>query len=343
MADAGDILGYLVKGLKIGALLAVALIVTLAFNFAVLAAAYVYFATTRSAGEAAGLLGDSIHSIWMMLGLTVTQEIAWVLVPIGFLVLVDRRLHAWLKPLLPPGLREKILSPDLPPAFSWQDLGLAFGPRAAKMFAAGMLLNALIGAGIIGTIATLGMQHVEVNGLAEYGLLAVAGSLALTVVLMLAVGVGEETLFRGYIQTDLMRKYGCFAAVVVTSLLFAGVHIFFLIAGQEVSPLSIAGIFFASLVMGYLYVITGTIWASIGFHFLQDVLAAGVFLTDELPYASYPVFHFSKAGEVVLAGVKLGSQDNLVNIAFLVLALAVLFVYHNRVRSRTTLRLRHDE
>ncbi len=337
MVDAGDLLGYLVKGFKIGALLAVAMIVTLAFNFAVLAVAYVYFATTRSVGAAADLLSDSIHSIWMMLGLTITQEIAWVLVPIGFLVLVDRRLHAGLKSQLPPGLREKVLSPDLPPAFSWQDLGLAFGPRAVKMFAAGMLLNALIGAGIIATIATTGMQHVEVNGLVAYGLLAVAGSLALTVVLMLAVGVGEETLFRGYIQTDLMRKYRCFWAVVATSLLFAGIHVFFLIAGQEVSPLSIAGIFFAALVMGYLYVITGTIWASIGFHFLQDVLAAGVFLTGELPYVSYPAFQFSKAGDVVLAGVNLGSQDNLVNIAFLILALFVLYVYHKKVRDRTTL------
>jgi uncharacterized protein len=310
MSDAGShFLGYLRTGIKILALLIVAMIVTLAFNVAFMAAVLGYYAaTTGSVDEALSLMRDSLSNIWMMLGLTVTQEIAWVLVPIGFIILVDRR------------------------RFSWRELGLTFSPRAAKMFAAGIIVNALTGLAIIGTIVLSGLQNVEINGLAEYGLPAVAGSLALTVVIMLAVGIGEETLFRGYIQTDLMRKYGVAVALVVTSLIFAGIHIFFLISGQEVSPLSIAGIFFAGLVMGYLYVITGTIWASIGFHFLQDVLAAGVFLTGDLPYVSYPVFTFSKAGNVVMAGINLGSRDNLVNIAALIVLLAVLYYYRTRIQ-----------
>ncbi|HEY3273322.1 MAG TPA: CPBP family intramembrane glutamic endopeptidase, partial [Methanocella sp.] len=159
----------------------------------------------------------------------------------------------------------------------------------------------------------------------------VAGYLGLTAILMLAVGIGEETLFRGYIQTDLMRKYGNLSALIVTSLIFAAIHIVMLISGQEVSPLSIFNIFVASLVMGYLYVITGSIWASIGFHFFQDFLAAGVFLTGDLPYASYPVFLFSHSGDVVLSGINLGSSDNLINLFWFVILLAVLYIYHKKV------------
>jgi membrane protease YdiL (CAAX protease family) len=293
--------------------LIVALLVTLLFNFAFIAILFVYFlATGGSMDQAVTLLQDSFSSIWFMLGTTVTQEIAWVIVPIAFVVLVDRR------------------------RFSWREIGWEFGPRAGKLFLAGIVINGLLGIAIVSSILLTGIQQVEINGLTEYGLATVAGYLVLTAVIMLSVGIGEETLFRGYIQTDLMRKYGNLPALVVTSLIFAAIHIVMLISGQEVSPLSIFNIFLASLVMGYLYIITGSICASIGFHFFQDVLAAGVFLTGDLPYLTYPVYLFSKAGDVVLAGVNLGSSDNLINLFWFVVLLAVLYVYDKKVRKSAT-------
>ncbi len=243
-----------------------------------------------------------------MLGTTVTQEIAWVIVPAAFVVLVDRR------------------------RFTWREIGWEFGPRAGKLFLAGIVINGLLGIAIISTILFTGWQQVEINGLAEYGLATVAGYLVLTAIIMLAVGIGEETLFRGYIQTDMMRKYGNLPALLVASLIFAAIHIVMLISGQEVSPLSIFNIFLASLVMGYLYIITGSICASIGFHFFQDFLAAGIFLTGDLPYVNYPVYLFSKAGDVVLGGVNLGSSDNLINLFWFVVLLAGLYVYDKKVR-----------
>jgi uncharacterized protein len=310
MADTGDRLtGYLRTTAKILAVLIVALLVTLVLNFAYIALLLVYFlATTGSADQAINLLKDSFSNIWFMLGTTVTQEIAWVLVPAAFVVFIDRRR---------------------PP---WRELGWEFGPRGGKLFLAGVVLNGLLGLAIIGTILLTGCQQVEIEGIAEYGLATVAGYLALTAVIMLAVGIGEETLFRGYIQTDLMRKYGNIPALVVTSLIFAAIHIVMLISGQEVSPLSIFNIFLAALVMGYMYIITGSICASIGFHFFQDFLAAGVFLTGDLPYVNYPVYLFSKAGDIVLAGLNLGSIDNLVNLFWFVVLLAGLYVYDKKIR-----------
>jgi membrane protease YdiL (CAAX protease family) len=314
MADtSGKLTGYLRTAAKILAVLIVALLVTLLFNFGFIAILFVYFlATGGSMDQAVTLLQDSFSSIWFMLGTTVTQEIAWVIVPIAFVVLVDRR------------------------RFSWREIGWEFGPRAGKLFLAGIVINGLLGIAIVSTILITGWQQVEINGLTEYGLATVAGYLVLTAVIMLSVGIGEETLFRGYIQTDLMRKYGNLPALLVTSLIFAAIHIVMLISGQEVSPLSIFNIFLASLVMGYLYIITGSICASIGFHFFQDVLAAGVFLTGDLPYLTYPVYLFSKAGDVVLAGVNLGSSDNLINLFWFVVLLAVLYVYDKKVRKSAT-------
>ena len=310
MADTGDrFKGHMRTTAKIMAVLIVALLVALVLNFAFIALMFVYYtATTGSVDQATALLTDNFSSIWFMLGATVTQEIAWVLVPAAFVILVDRR------------------------PFSWRELGWEPGPRGMKLFLAGILLNVLLGLAIVGTIVLTGWQQIEVYGIPAYGLATVAGYLALTTIIMLAVGIGEETLFRGYIQTDLMRKYGNFTALIVTSLIFAAIHIVMLISGQEVSPLSIFNIFIASVVMGYLYVITGSICASIGFHFFQDVLAAGIFLTGDLPYESYPVFLFSKSGDVVLAGINVGSSDNLINLFWFVVLLAGLYIYHKKAR-----------
>jgi hypothetical protein len=314
MADTGDrIKGYTLTTAKIAAALIVALLAALLLNFALIALVLAYFmATTGSVDQATTLLTDSFSSIWFMLGTTILQEIAWVLVPVAFVVFVDRR------------------------RFSPREIGWESGARAVKLFIAGMIVNALLGLAIVGTILITGWQQVEIYGIPAYGMATVAGYLVLTAILMLAVGIGEETLFRGYIQTDLMRKYGNLPALIVTSLIFAAIHIVMLISGQEVSPLSIFNIFVASLVMGYLYVITGSICASIGFHFLQDFLAAGVFLTGDLPYVNYPVYLFSKTGDVVLSGVNLGSSDNLINLFCFVVLLAGLYVYHKKVRKPST-------
>ncbi len=314
MADTGDRWkGYLRTTAKILSVLVVALLAALILNFVFLAIVFAYFlATGGSVDQAITSFTDSMRSIWFMLGTTITQEIAWVLVPVAFVVLVDRK------------------------RFSWRELGLQFGSRGAKLFLAGIALNALLGIAIVGTIALTGWQQVEIDGISAYGLATVAGYLALTAVLMLAVGIGEETLFRGYIQTDLMHKYGNLPALIVTSAIFATIHIVMLISGQEVSPLSIFNIFIASLVMGYLYIITGSIMASIGFHFFQDFLAAGMFLTGDLPYDSYPLFLFSNAGDTTLFGINLGSMDNLINLFWFVVLLAGLYVYHRWHRKRAS-------
>ena len=88
---------------------------------------------------------------------------------------------------------------------------------------------------------------------------------------LLLVAIPEEIFFRAYLQ----REFGnTIRAVVIVSVLFSIAHL---------TTICIAGgvgfntcgqnflTFFPSLVMGYLYVYTGTIWSSIFFHFIANV------------------------------------------------------------------------
>jgi membrane protease YdiL (CAAX protease family) len=86
------------------------------------------------------------------------------------------------------------------------------------------------------------------------------------------VALPEEVFFRGYLQEKLGNDL---KGVVIVSVFFAMGHFFTLcvpsgflggICAQSVLT------FFPSLIMGYLYARTGTLWGSIIFHFLSNIV-----------------------------------------------------------------------
>lgn len=96
---------------------------------------------------------------------------------------------------------------------------------------------------------------------------------------LLLVALPEEAFFRGYLQP----KFGNnIKSVVIVSALFAVGHFVTLcLGGNHGSGVCAQAIltFFPSLVMGYLYLATGSLWASIIFHFLANVVHIAVGLS----------------------------------------------------------------
>lgn len=89
---------------------------------------------------------------------------------------------------------------------------------------------------------------------------------------LLLVALPEEVFFRGYLQQKLGNTI---KGIMVVSLLFALGHFVTLcLGGDHGLPLCYQAIltFFPSLVMGYLYMASGTLWASIIFHFLANLV-----------------------------------------------------------------------
>ncbi len=87
------------------------------------------------------------------------------------------------------------------------------------------------------------------------------------------VGLGEELLFRGLIQNDLIKTFGTKTGILGQALLFAVMHMTWR------SPLEIAFTFFAGILFGILYHRTGTLTASITFHGMNNVMLVSI-----LPY-----------------------------------------------------------
>ncbi|HMK45386.1 MAG TPA: CPBP family intramembrane glutamic endopeptidase [Methanocella sp.] len=238
---------------------------------------------------------------------TVLQDGILVIIPLLFLVVIDK----------------KRLLPDEP-------AGKAIS-RSARWFAGGMLLNAVALVVCYGLIMATGASSVEVNGFSAYLPMTLAISVAGTLILSISAGIGEEVFFRKYIQGYLKDEYNVAIALVVTSILFTTIHIPFGLHGQDMWwPVYVSSIFVASLVLGYLYVVTGSIWAPIGFHFFQDVIGFNFpVVGDTVPGVS-PLLLFSRGSDLVLFNVNLGDRVNLFDLFICLAILAGLYLYDKR-------------
>lgn len=94
----------------------------------------------------------------------------------------------------------------------------------------------------------------------------------LYLVQLLMVAIPEEVFFRGYLQKEFGNDI---RAIVIVSVLFAISHFIAIClatgAGMNMCVQNILT-FFPSLVMGYLYYRTGTIWSSVFFHFTSNIV-----------------------------------------------------------------------
>jgi membrane protease YdiL (CAAX protease family) len=121
----------------------------------------------------------------------------------------------------------------------------------------------------------LGRKHFALSGAASY---ATAPGL----LLLCATPLFEETLFRGLFVKEMRFLTGPWSTVVVSALLFAGIHLPFWIwrGGPAAGVLANAGgVFVFGLVAASLYLKTSSIWPPTVAHVANNLLAAVLVLT----------------------------------------------------------------
>ena len=136
-------------------------------------------------------------------------------------------------------------------------------------------------------------------------------ALALNLLVMAAIpALGEELFFRGILQTVLGEKLNRHLAVWITAFIFSAIHLQF----YGFLPRFLLG---ASL--GYLFLFSGSIWASIVAHFINNALAVLLFF---LTFNGYLTFDMDALG-----------TQNTWWLGFLSLTLVCLLFYRlNRIK-----------
>jgi membrane protease YdiL (CAAX protease family) len=99
-----------------------------------------------------------------------------------------------------------------------------------------------------------------------------AADAAFGVLLFASVALGEELIFRGYVQTNLREGAGPAIALLLSSILFGLFHSL----NPNITWLGWLNIALAGAAMGYGYAATGNLWLPIAYHFAWNFVQGPV-------------------------------------------------------------------
>lgn len=159
------------------------------------------------------------------------------------------------------------------------------------------------------------MRGLEINEvLVDQGVLS---SLSYAIVLFALVAISEELVTRGYIQGLIKRSFGVIPAILVTSGIFAALHL--LNANVLQNPVPVLNLFLAGVLLGIAREASGGLWLPIGFHFTWNLFQGNVFgfaVSGNDMNAS--IIRISTSGSDLVSGGPFGAEGSLIATAILI-------------------------
>jgi CAAX protease family protein len=128
---------------------------------------------------------------------------------------------------------------------------LALG-RLAPELAAGLVLGAVLFSAMMGALLAAG----------AYALTGPTSAPPWKALISLPESVVEELIFRGAIFRLLWSAFGVWCALGLSSALFGALHL----GNPDADPMAVLGIILGAIPLAALYVLTGRLWTSIGYH-----------------------------------------------------------------------------
>jgi len=116
----------------------------------------------------------------------------------------------------------------------------------------------------------------------------------LALLLAAAPAVGEELVFRGLIGNGLVARWGKVAGVLLTSVLFAAVHI---------HPAQVVALIPLAVCIHIVYLATRCLWAPILLHFLNNLLAVFIMKTAPVDEAGELVQQAAWPGAITILAI----------------------------------------
>ena len=193
-------------------------------------------------------------------------------------------------------------------------LGLQAQAWLVKL-AAGWGLGTLLQFSIFAVLWMAGWLTVERSGWQ-------AVDLSAAVVSWLIISFNEELAFRGYILQRLARAWGLPAAVIVSSLLFAIVHVL----NPNLRPLAMVSLFAAGLLLASAYLVSRSLWLPIGLHIGWNLAEINLLGFPGSGLAEPALIRSVVHGPEVVTGGAFGPEGGLVGLAATVLGIVILLV-----------------
>lgn len=214
--------------------------------------------------------------------------------------------------------------------FSLERFGLKFTADTPKQFLTGMGIDLVMFLSLVAVLLLVGFATYQGSGIDMFGLSSVAISLIAMAIATLSVGFGEEILFRGYLQRMLTNRYGIAIALPVAAGIFVLVHMLPYFLFGEFTLMAFIAIIPIALTLGYLFYKTGSLWICIGFHFLEDFMALGIFFQGNIFSGTSPLFILSDPKPMLESATWLGSWADATGFVIITIILFAIIVYYRR-------------
>lgn len=173
-------------------------------------------------------------------------------------------------------------------------------------------------------IVSVAMGWVSVTGFvwSQLSVSDVVTNLIGVTALQLAIATNEEVIFRGFILQRLTNSFGFITAALVSSLLFALVHV----ANPNASPWSALALFVPGLLLAAQYRLTHALWMSIGFHFGWN-MTEGLVGFPLSGVSGFSLLNISIHGPAEFIGGEFGPEGALLGVLASVLGFVILYFW----------------
>ena len=201
-------------------------------------------------------------------------------------------------------------------------LGFALEPAAVRDSAVGLGIGgAMLGAAVaLLAVASMARWVADEGTVPEY-----VAALATSFVFFAVAAAAEEAVFRGYAFQALVQGVGVWPAVVGSSALFALLHA----NNPNVTPVALANIFLAGVMLAVAYLRTRSLWFATGVHLgwnwtmasLLDFPVSGIVM-------DVPLYTGRETGPDWVTGGAFGPEAGLA--ASLAIALGAVWMWRTR-------------
>jgi len=206
-------------------------------------------------------------------------------------------------------------------------LGLQRSKRWLREIGTGLALGLLLMAFIFGLEWTLGWVRIEGFAWHRQPLMTLVGILLGYTSFYTFVAFSEELAFRGYILQNLRKEWGTLVALLASSFLFALLHGL----NPHFTPLALVGIALAGVFMAYGYLLSGSLWLPIAFHFAWNFAQGPLFSFPVSGLASEGLFLLERRDSPsLITGGAFGPEGGLLGVTALLLGLLLLWLWSKR-------------
>jgi membrane protease YdiL (CAAX protease family) len=213
---------------------------------------------------------------------------------------------------------------------SFLDLGLHWNRRAVADISLGIGLTGVIFALIYTVEWGFGWLQFEGFAWESQAISAVARASLWMLLAYIFTGWGEELLFRGYWLQNLMEGTNVFWGVVISSLVFALVHL----GNPNPSAEAVVGLTVGGLFFAYTYLRTRGLWLPVGIHIGWNLFEGTVFGFQVSGTQPFRLVEQSVSGPALVTGGAFGPEAGLIILPALLLGAVIVYVYTRNRQDR---------